>query len=34
MMINPYSEYREAYGGGADSRVEQQGGTGGSSVRP
>jgi hypothetical protein len=34
MMINPYSEYRGAYGGGADDRVERRGGTGGSSVHP
>ena len=33
-MINPYLEYRGVYGGGADDRVEQRGGTGGSSVRP
>jgi hypothetical protein len=33
MIINPYVEYRGAYGGGADDRVERQGGTGGSSVR-
>jgi hypothetical protein len=32
MIINPYSEYRGAYGGGADDRVEWQGRTGGSSI--
>jgi hypothetical protein len=32
-MINPM-EYRGAYGGGADDRVERQGGMGSSSVRP
>jgi hypothetical protein len=32
-MINPYSEYRGVYGGGADDHVEQQGLTGGSTVR-
>jgi hypothetical protein len=26
--------YHRAYGGGADDRVKQRGGTGGSSVRP
>jgi hypothetical protein len=34
MMINPYSEYHEAYGGGADDRVERRGEAGGSSVCP
>jgi hypothetical protein len=34
VMINPYAEYHGAYGGGADDRVEQGGGTGGSSVHP
>jgi hypothetical protein len=33
-MINPYVEYREAYGGGADDHVKRRGGMGGSSVRP
>jgi hypothetical protein len=33
MMINPYSEYRGAYGGGEDDRVKRRGGTGSSSVR-
>jgi hypothetical protein len=26
MMTNPYSEYRRAYGGGKDDRVERRGG--------
>jgi hypothetical protein len=34
MMINPYSEYCGAYGGGADDCVERRGRTGGSTVRP
>jgi hypothetical protein len=34
MMMDPYAEYRGVYGGGADDRVDGQGGTGGSSVRP
>jgi hypothetical protein len=34
MMINPYLEYHEVYGGRADDRVERRGGTGGSSVCP
>jgi hypothetical protein len=33
MMINPL-EYCEAYGGGADDRVEWRGRTGGSSICP
>jgi hypothetical protein len=33
-MINPYLEYREAYGGGADDHVKWRGRTGGSFVRP
>jgi hypothetical protein len=33
MMTNP-SEYRGAYGGGADDRVERWGQTGGSSICP
>jgi hypothetical protein len=32
-MMNPYAEYHEVYGGGADDRDERRGGTGGSSVR-
>jgi hypothetical protein len=34
MMINPYSEYHRAYGGGADDHVERRGGTDDSSVCP
>jgi hypothetical protein len=33
-MMKPYAEYRRVYGGGVDDRVDQRGGTGGSSVRP
>jgi hypothetical protein len=33
-MAKPYVEYRGVYGGGADERVDRQGGTGGSSLRP
>jgi hypothetical protein len=34
MVINPYSEYRGAYGGAADDHVEQRDGMDGSFVRP
>jgi hypothetical protein len=34
LIINPYLEYRRAYGGGVDDRVERRGWTGGFSVRP
>jgi hypothetical protein len=34
LIINPYFECHGVYGGGADDRVERQGRTGSSSVRP
>jgi hypothetical protein len=33
-MMKSYAEYNGVYGAGADDRVDQRGGTGGSSVRP
>jgi hypothetical protein len=34
LLLLRHSEYHGVYGGGADDRVERQGGMGGSSIHP